>query len=77
MPSCVARGAELVPPVRVSHTVYVKSLYPIAGQDYCCHHISRAAVAAGLITEIRAGAGPVEAMNRGVPSTEYDRPHQR
>ena len=33
MPSCVARGAELVPPVRVSHTVYVKSLYPIAGQD--------------------------------------------
>ena len=27
MPSCVAGGAELEPPVRVPHTVYVKSLY--------------------------------------------------
>ena len=35
MASCVARGAELEPPVRVPHTVYVKSLYRIAGQDYC------------------------------------------
>ena len=52
MPSCVACGAELEPPVRTPHTVYVKSLYRIAGQDYCRHHI------------IRAGAGPVVAMPR-------------
>ena len=39
------------------HTVYVKSLYRIAGQDYCRHHIIGAAVAAGDITEIRSGAG--------------------
>ena len=32
MPSCVACGAELEPPVRTPHTVYVKSLYRIAGQ---------------------------------------------
>ena len=42
MSSCVACGAELEPPVRVPHTVYVKSLYRIAGQDYCRHHIIRA-----------------------------------
>ena len=35
MPSCVACGAELEPPVRIPHTVYVRSLYHIAGQDYC------------------------------------------
>ena len=35
MPSCVACGAELEPPVRIPHTVYVRSLYRIAGQDYC------------------------------------------
>ena len=59
MPSCVACAAELAPPVRTPHTVYVKSLYRIAGQDYCRHHIIRAAVAAGVIAEVRAGAGPV------------------
>ena len=64
MPSCVAGGAELEPPVRTPHTVYVKSLYRIAGQDYCRHHIIRAAVAAGVITEIRASAGPVVALPR-------------
>ena len=64
MPSCVACGAELEPPVRTPHTVYVKSLYRIAGQDYCRHHIIKAAAAAGVITEIKAGAGPVVAMPR-------------
>ena len=64
MPRCVAGGAELEPPVRIPHTVYVKSLYRIAGQDYCRHHIIRAAVAAGVITEIRASAGPPVAMSR-------------
>ena len=57
MPSCVACGAELEPPVRIPHTVYVRSLYHIAGQDYYRHHIIKAAVAAGVITEVRAGAG--------------------
>ena len=76
MPQCVACGADLEPPVRAPHTVYVKSLYRIAGRDYCRHHIIRAAVAAGVIAEIRAGTGPVAAGTRGVPSTEYDRPHQ-
>ena len=70
MPSCVACGAELEPPVRTPHTVYVKSLYRIAGQDYCRHHIIRAAAAAGVITEIRAGAGPVVALPWGATSDQ-------
>ena len=77
MPNCIACGAELEPPVRVPHTFYVKTLYRIGGQDYCLHHIIRAAVAAGVITEIKPGAGPVAAAYRGVPSAEYDRSHQR
>ena len=64
MSKCVACGVELEPPVRVPHTVYVKSLYRIAGQDYCRHHIIRAAAAAGVITEVKAGAGPVAAVSR-------------
>ena len=58
MPQCVACGAELVPPVRTPHTVYVQTLYRIGGQDYCRHHVIRAAVAAGVITEIGAGPRP-------------------
>ena len=77
MPQCIACGAELEPPVRVPHTIYVKTLYRIGGQDYCRHHIIRAAVAAGVIAEIRAGVAPVAVATRGAPSTEYDRPHQR
>ena len=73
MSKCVACGAELEPPVRVPHTVYVKSLYRIAGQDYCRHHIIRAAVAAGVITEIKPGAGPVSVIPQGTASVEYDR----
>ncbi len=64
MSRCVVCGAELEPPVRAPHTVYVKTLYRIAGQDYCRHHIIRAAVAAGVITEVRAGAGPVVSVSR-------------
>ena len=59
MPSRIACGQELEPPVRVPHTVYVKSLYRIAGQDYCRHHIIRAAVAG---------------IPREAHPTEYDRP---
>ena len=57
MSSCVACGAQLEPPVRVPHTVYVKKLYRVAGQTYCRHHTIRAAVAACVITEVRAGGG--------------------
>ena len=64
MPKCAFCGAELEPPVRVPHTVYVKKLYRVAGQDYCRHHVIRAAVAAGVITEIRAGAGPAVVVSR-------------
>ena len=76
MSRCLACGAELEPPIRVPHTVYVKTLYRIAGQDYCRHHIIRAAVAAGVVTEVKPGAGPVVSMPRGAQSAEYDRPHQ-
>ena len=63
MPSCVACGAELEPPVRVPHAVYVKSLYRIAGQDHCRHHIIKAAVAASAITRVRAGVSPAPGSN--------------
>ena len=77
MPSCVACGAELEPPVRVPLTVYVKTLYRIGGQNYCRHHIIRAAVAAGVIAEIKPGAGSMAVVRRGAPSAEYEQPHQR
>ena len=77
MPNCIACGAELEPPVRTPHTVSMKTLYRIGGQDYCRHHIVRAAVVAGVITEVRAGAGPVAAMPRGAPPAEYGQSHQR
>ena len=64
MPRCAACGAQLEPPVRVPHTVYVKSLYRIVAQDYCRHHIIRAAVAAGVIAEVKAGAGPAVIISR-------------
>ena len=77
MPSCIACGTELEPPVRAPHTVYVKVLYRIGGQDYCRHHIIRAAAAAGVITEVKPGAGPVVVAHRGVPSGEFDQPDRR
>ena len=77
MSKCVACGAELEPPVRVPHTVYVKTLYRIAGQDYCRHHIIKAAVAAGVIAEVKAGAGPVAVVSREGHPAEHDRFRQR
>ena len=65
MPQYVACGAELEPPVRTPNTLYVKTLYRIGGQDYCSHHIIRAAVAAGVIAEVKPGAGPVAAPHSG------------
>ena len=76
MPQCVACGAELEPPVRAPHTVYVKTLYRIGGQDYCRHHIIRAAVAVGVIAEVKPGTGPVTTATRGAPSEERFRPFQ-
>ena len=57
MPKCVACGTELEQPVRAPHTVYVKTLYRVAGWDCCRHHIIRATVAIGLITEVKPGTG--------------------
>ena len=76
MPNCIACGAELVPTVRTPHTVYAEILYRIGGQDYCRHHIIRAAVAAGVIAEVRPGAGPVATVSRGTPSEDRFRPFQ-
>ena len=54
---CIACGKELEPPARAPHTNYVKTLYQLAGQTYCRHHVIKAAVAAGVMKEVRAGAG--------------------
>ena len=59
MANCVACGAELEPPVRVPHTIYVRTLYRIGGQGYCRHHVIRAAMVAGVIAEVKPGAVPV------------------
>ena len=64
MSNCIACGAELEPPVRTPHTVYVKKLYHIAGQVHCRHHVIRAAVAAGVITEVKPVTEPVVAVPR-------------
>ena len=37
-------------PARALYTVYVETLYRVAGQDYCRHYTIRAAVAAGVYT---------------------------
>ena len=74
MPNCVTCGAELEPLVRAPHTVYVKKLYRIGGRDYCRHHIAAAAVAAGVIAEVKPGDGPV--AHRGAPSAEYNQYRQ-
>ena len=64
VPKYVACGAQLELPVRTPHTVYVKTLYRISGQDYCRHHVIRAAVAAGVIAEVKPGSGPVVTVSR-------------
>ena len=56
-----------------THAVYVQTLYRIGGQDYCRHHVIRAAVAAGVIAEVKPGAGPV-VTNRTAPTEERFRP---
>ena len=76
MPSCITCGAELEPPVRAPHTVYVKTLYRIAGQDYCRHHIIRAAVATGVITDVKPGAGLAATMSRGALPMDNEMPFQ-
>ena len=43
--------------MRARHTVYVRKLFLLGGQTYCRHHIIPAAVAAGVISEVKAGAG--------------------
>ena len=63
-PAALPAAPELEPPARAPHNVYVESLYRIAGQDYCQHHIIRAVVAAGVIAEVKAGAGPMVNVSR-------------
>ena len=58
MANCFICQTELAPPVRARHTVYVRKLFLLGGQTYCRHHIIPAAVAAGVISEVKAGAGP-------------------
>ena len=65
MTHCATCRAELEPPVRTPHTVYVKTLYRIAVRDYCRHHIIKAAVAAGVIAEVRPGAEVRQALGNG------------
>ena len=64
MPTCATCGAQLEPPIRIPHTVYVKSLYRVGSQDYCRHHVIRAAVAAGILPEVRPGADPAAPVAR-------------
>ena len=63
-PNYIACGAELEPPVRAPHAVYVTTLYRIARQDYCRHLVIRAAVNAGVIAEVKPGSGPVVTVSR-------------
>ena len=56
MPVCDSCGVRLAPPVRQPHTVYAKKLFVVGGRHYCRHHVITAAVAAGLVTEVAAGA---------------------
>ena len=63
----------------VSHIVYVKTLYRIGGQDYCRRHIIRAAVTAGVVTEVKPGGGPVVPVSRkstlsSLMELSWDRP---
>ena len=53
--------------MRAPHTLYVKTLYRIAGQDCCRHHVISAA---GLIAEIKPGSGPVMVVPRGTAAAE-------
>ena len=77
MPNCVACGAELEPPVRAPHTVYVKTLYRIGGQDYWRHHIIRAAVAACPASTILAESSSTKfAGSPPLPGQRWLRPQQ-
>ena len=73
----VVCGAELEPTVRQPRTVRVNALHRIGGRAYCRQHIIAAAVAAGVIAEVKPGAGPVAMAHRGAPSAEYDQYRQR
>ena len=57
MTHCATCGAELEPPVRAPHTVYVKTLYRIAvpGLLPALHHQSGRA--GGVIAEVRQALG--------------------
>ena len=68
------RTAQLV---TVPHTIYMKTLHRVAGQDDCRHHVVWAAVIAASIAEVKPVAGPVSVDHRGASSTEHGPFRQR
>ena len=58
---------------RTPHTVYVKTLYRIAGRNYCRDHIIKAAVAAGVLVEMKPAAGPGTVLRRRAASGDPSR----
>ena len=66
---CLRQGTGTARP-HTPHRLRQDTLYRVAGQDYCRHHIIRAAVADDVITEIRVGTGPAVPMCRECPSVE-------
>ena len=60
-----------------------KTIIPEAGSTFSSHHHAANlilsvdwGVNAGVIAEVKPGAGPVAVMNRGVSPMERDRPFQ-
>ena len=52
---------------------YVKTLYRIAGQNYCRNQIIKVAVAAGVIVEIKPPAGSGTVRRGGAASGDQSR----
>ena len=77
MASCVAGGAELEPPVRAPHTVYMKSLVSDRrpGLLPSSHHQGRGCHRRRRRDQTRRWTGGGRA--EGSAPTEYDRTHQR
>ena len=71
MPQCIARGAELEPPVRAPHTVYVKTLLPHRRPGLLSPPRHQGGlVNAAVVTEIKPGSGPVMAIPQGMSAAE-------
>ena len=73
MPQCAAWGAQLEPPVRALHVVCVKSLYRIAGRDYCSNTSSGQRWPPAL----SPWSGPAPYRRRLCPGSNVVEPDQR